>query len=84
MGFAVTCSSAHKFYIHTLKYPNVCNVHSHANILTVLNILPCSLKHFHSDCCYTCVNSLTQTIYISNFFYVNDILYTSPQEKIQW
>jgi len=60
MGFAVTCSSAHKVYIQTLKYPSVCNVHSPANILTVLNFLPCSLKHLRSDCCYTCINSPTQ------------------------
>jgi len=84
MGFAVTCSSAHKVYKQTLKYPNVCNVHSPANIPTALNFLPCSLKHFHSDWCYACVNSLTHIIYISNFFDVNEIFHTSPQEKIQW
>jgi len=31
-----------------------------ANILDILNILPCLLTHFSSDCCYTYFNAVLQ------------------------
>jgi hypothetical protein len=32
MSFVVTCSSAHKVFIHTLQHINMCTVHSATDI----------------------------------------------------
>jgi hypothetical protein len=41
IGFAATCSSTHKVFMHIIKDLKVCAIHSPANIWMVCSFFPC-------------------------------------------
>jgi hypothetical protein len=60
MGSDVTCSSTNKVFLHALEFLNVRTIHSPVKIYTVLGLFSRILKHFWSDCPYSCVNFFLQ------------------------